>query len=58
LKERDGFPEEEAQKRLSSQMPLKEKVKYADYVIYNDKGLENTRKQVEEIYKKLSAIRY
>jgi len=56
LKERDGFPEEEAQKRISSQMPLKDKIKYADYVIDNDEGLENTQKQVEEIYKKLSAF--
>ncbi|MCX5886590.1 MAG: dephospho-CoA kinase [Proteobacteria bacterium] len=58
LKERDGFAEEEAQKRISSQMPLKEKVKYADFVIHNDKGLEDTRRQVAEIYKKLSAFSY
>jgi dephospho-CoA kinase len=55
LKERDGFAAEEAQKRISSQMPLKEKVKYADFVIYNDKGLEDTRRQVEEVYKTLTS---
>jgi dephospho-CoA kinase len=55
LKERDGFAAEEAQKRISSQMPLKEKVKYADFVIYNDKGLEETRRQVEEVYKTLTS---
>jgi dephospho-CoA kinase len=53
LKERDGFASEEAQKRISSQMPLKEKVKYADFVIYNDKGLDDTRRQVIDIYKTL-----
>ena len=57
LNERDGLSDTEARKRISSQMPLKEKIKYADFVIYNDEGLENTRKQVEEIYKKLSACR-
>jgi len=34
---------------------LKEKVKYADFVIYNDKGLEETRRQVEEVYKTLTS---
>jgi len=53
LKERDGFTDEEVTKRISSQMPLKEKVKYADFVIYNDKGLEETRRQVIDIYKTL-----
>ena len=53
LKERDGFTDEEVTKRISSQMPLKEKVKYTDFVIYNDKGLEDTRKQVIDIYKTL-----
>jgi dephospho-CoA kinase len=53
LKERDGFTDEEVTKRISSQMPLKEKVKYTDFVIYNDKGLEDTRRQVIDIYKTL-----
>ena len=57
LNERDGLSDTEARKRISSQMPLTEKIKYADFVIYNDEGLENTRKQVEEISKKLSACR-
>jgi dephospho-CoA kinase len=55
LKERDGFTDEEVTKRISSQMPLKEQVKYADFVIYNDKGLEETRRQVEEVYKTLTS---
>ena len=55
LKERDGFTDEEVTKRISSQMPLKEKVKYADFVIYNDKGLEETWRQVEEVYKTLTS---
>jgi dephospho-CoA kinase len=54
LMERDGFTEEEALKRIRSQMPLKEKIKYADFVIYNQKELKDTQKQVERIYKILT----
>jgi dephospho-CoA kinase len=54
LRERDGFTEEEALKRIRSQMPLKEKIKYADYVVHNNEGLDDTQKQVEEVYKTLT----
>jgi dephospho-CoA kinase len=50
---RDGISAEEAWLRIRSQMPLSEKVKYADYVIDNRGSLEETRRQVEEVYKKL-----
>lgn len=36
LQERDGFTEEEARARLSAQLPMGEKVKFADHVIWND----------------------
>jgi len=58
LQERDGLSDSEARKRIASQMPLKEKSTYADFVVHNDKGLEDTRRQVEEVYKKLSANSY
>ena len=48
-----GFTLDEAKKRISSQMPLKEKIKFADFVIYNDGSFEETRRQVEETYTKL-----
>ena len=52
LKEK-GFKLDEARKRISSQMPLREKIKLADFVIYNDGSLEETKRQVEEIFAKL-----
>ncbi|MEW6276416.1 MAG: dephospho-CoA kinase [Bacillota bacterium] len=48
-----GFNEEEARARIDAQAPLEEKLKYADFIIYNDGPLEDTRKQVAEIYLKL-----
>lgn len=53
LMARDGISAEEAWSRIHSQMPLIEKVKYADYVVDNRGSLEETRRQVEEIYQKL-----
>jgi len=45
-----GAQLEEAKKRVKAQQPLEEKVKFADFVIYNNGSLEETRKQVERIY--------
>ncbi|MDF2955680.1 MAG: Dephospho-CoA kinase [Candidatus Alkanophagales archaeon MCA70_species_2] len=56
LCERDGIPEEEARRRIRTQLPLKEKLKYADFVINNEGSIEGTRQQVEEIYKKLKTL--
>lgn len=47
LMERNGYSLEEAQKRLSSQMSLKEKLPFADVVIDNNGDVENTFSQVE-----------
>lgn len=38
---------------MNSQMSLKEKIKYADFVVDNDKTVSNTKKQVNKIIKKL-----
>ena len=48
-----GMSRVEAKERIKAQMPLSEKVKIADLVIYNDGSLEETRRQVEKIYKEL-----
>lgn len=48
-----GFNEEEARARINAQAPLEEKLKYADFIIYNDGPLEETRAQVAETYQKL-----
>lgn len=51
LAERDGISVEEAANILKSQLPIDEKLGYADYVIYNDQSLDETRKQVEELWR-------
>ena len=48
-----GFTEEDSLKRIDSQMPVSEKVAYADFVIHNDGTFSETREQVEEIYRVL-----
>lgn len=48
-----GLPETEALKRMDSQMPIREKEKYADFVVENDGSLARTREQVEQIYRQL-----
>lgn len=50
LVERDGLSRAQALKRIRAQMRLDEKMKFADVVIYNDGTLENTKKQVENVY--------
>jgi dephospho-CoA kinase len=49
LKEK-GMSREDAQSRIKSQLPLEGKIKSADFVINNDGPLEETKRQVEEIY--------
>ncbi len=49
LKEK-GMNLKEAQRRIESQLPLEEKIESADFVINNDGPLEETKRQVEDIY--------
>ncbi|WP_146551093.1 MULTISPECIES: dephospho-CoA kinase [Rummeliibacillus] len=49
LMERNHLSEEEARARIASQLPLSEKEKGADAVIYNNGNLENTRDQLLQI---------
>ena len=48
--EEKGMSREDAQSRIKSQLPLEEKIRSADFIINNDGPLEETKKQVEEIY--------
>ena len=50
---RDGLTEEEAKARIASQMPMEEKLKFANYAIDTSRTLEHTREQAESIYKDL-----
>ena len=53
LIKRNNVSKEEALQRIKSQMPMKEKVKMADYVIDNSNSLDKTREQVETIWQSL-----
>ena len=50
LRARSGLSEEQIDARVRSQMPLEEKVKYADFVIDNSGSLESTRRQVKKVF--------
>jgi len=56
LKDRDGAKPEEALRIVSSQMPLEEKVKLADFVIRNEGSLEETKNRVREVFKELKKV--
>jgi dephospho-CoA kinase len=53
LMRRDGLTENEALARMTSQMPIEEKIKLADYVIVTSGTLKQTDSQVEAIYREL-----
>ena len=57
LMERDGFSREESLRRISAQMPLSEKVTYADFVIDNSGSIQETEFQVKEVFKKLRMLK-
>ncbi len=48
-----GLSEEDVRSRIKSQVPVREKMKYADFTVNNDGSLEETRQQVKTIYDKL-----
>jgi dephospho-CoA kinase len=54
--ERDGVSREEVLNRLSRQMPLEDKVKYADFVIDTSGSKENTLQQVRTVYEALRRL--
>jgi len=48
-----GFTEEDFERRWRKQMPIEEKVKFADFVIDNSGSIEDTKRQVEEVFKRI-----
>jgi dephospho-CoA kinase len=54
LTARDGLTEDEAKARIASQMPMEEKIRFADYVIDTSGTPESTLKQVDAVHRKLS----
>jgi dephospho-CoA kinase len=53
LQSRDGFNEAEAKARLEAQLPISEKVKLADYVIWNNGTVEELEKQAISVLVRL-----
>jgi len=50
------FSREDAQRRLQQQMPLEEKIKFADYVLHNDSGLSDLKEKVEALFHQLKQL--
>ncbi len=50
---RDNIPEDEALRRVRSQMPLLKKVRYGDYIVENSGRLSSTREQIRHTYTEL-----
>jgi dephospho-CoA kinase len=48
-----GLDEHEARKRIQAQASLSEKLKFADFVIYTDLTIEDTKKQVVQVFNML-----
>ncbi len=56
VKARDGISSEEAMRIVSSQMPVEEKVKLADFVIRNEGSLAEVREKAKEVFRELKKI--
>ena len=47
--ERDKITEQEYHNRMKAQLPIRDKLKKATYIVYNS-GIEDVEKKVNEIY--------
>jgi dephospho-CoA kinase len=54
---RDGSPRELAESKYASQLPIEEKERQANYVLKNDSTIEELKKRVKDLTKKLLASR-
>ncbi len=57
LKNRNGFDDAEALRRINSQMPQEEKKRFADYLIDTTDGFEATRRRTVEVFGELSVFK-
>lgn len=53
LMQRNGFSREEAMMRISSQMPIEEKLSHADMVIPNEGTVEETERTIDSVWEEL-----
>jgi dephospho-CoA kinase len=56
LIQRNSLSEDDAKLRIAAQIPLREKVHRADYVIDNSQSLEETKKQVKQVIRRLNKV--
>lgn len=56
LMKRDGISREHSLNILNAQLPIEDKLKFADYVIDNENSFENTREQAEELWQNLKQL--
>ncbi|HEY5837876.1 MAG TPA: dephospho-CoA kinase [Pyrinomonadaceae bacterium] len=54
LMKRDNISREEAERRITAQMPQEEKKKHADYLIDTSEGFESARQQTTAVWQELS----
>jgi dephospho-CoA kinase len=53
LRTRTALSDDEIEARIRSQMPMEEKIKYADFIVDSSGSLEASRAQVRDIYHRL-----
>ena len=53
LKRRTGWPDEQVEAAIASQMPLSQKISLADWVIWNDGPLQETDQQVRKVWREM-----
>ena len=58
LQKMRGLSTAEVEERINAQLPLAEKERRADFVIDNNSSLDNTRRQVESLWKELKERTY
>lgn len=56
LMKRDGLSRHEAEQKIAAQIPLKEKRRYADYIIDNRKTPQEVRAQIRALYRTLREL--
>ena len=56
LMARNQISREEAERRISVQMPQEEKMRYADFLIDTSLGFDDTRRRTEEVFRKLREL--
>lgn len=56
LAARDNISEDQARKIMSSQLPIEQKVGFADFVIDNSGSVEETRARVDELWERLKLV--